>query len=198
MKKVLIIGANGQIAKEAISLFLNQPDIELTLYLRKSNRLKYLENNSRICIVEGDVLDMEKLEVAMQGQDVIYANLAGKLENHAKNIIQSMNKAGLTRLIFISSMGIYDEVPGEKYGSILDPYRNSAKLIEESGLDYTIIRPAWLSNEDNINYDITQKGESFRNSNAYVSRKSVADLVVKIANNPTYANKSSLGVHRKK
>ena len=42
MKKVLIIGANGQIAKEAISLFLNQPDIELTLYLRKANRLKYL------------------------------------------------------------------------------------------------------------------------------------------------------------
>ena len=141
---------------------------------------------------------MERLEVAMQGQDVIYANLAGKLENHAKNIIQSMNKAGLTRLIFISSMGIYDEVPGEKHGSILDPYRNSAKLIEESGLDYTIIRPAWLSNEDDINYDITQKGESFRNSNTYVSRKSVADLVVKIANNPTYASKSSLGVHRKK
>jgi hypothetical protein len=25
-------------------------------------------------------------------------------------------------------MGIYDEVPGERHGSILDPYRNAARV----------------------------------------------------------------------
>ncbi len=47
------------------------------------------------------------------------------------------HSAGLKRLIFISSMGIYGEVPGEEYGSQLDPYRDSAAVIEASDLDYT-------------------------------------------------------------
>ncbi|HUI71046.1 MAG TPA: hypothetical protein VL354_11045 [Spirochaetia bacterium] len=32
----------------------------------------------------------------------------------------------IRRLIFISSMGIYGDVPGERYSSVLDPYRDSA------------------------------------------------------------------------
>jgi NAD(P)H-binding len=51
---------------------------------------------------------------------------------------------GIKRLIFISSTGIYDEVPGERYGSIIEPYRKAPSIIETSGLDYTILRPAWL------------------------------------------------------
>ena len=39
-------------------------------------------------------------------------------------------------------MGIYDEVPGETYGAVLNPYRESVKVIEASDLDYTVIRPA--------------------------------------------------------
>jgi uncharacterized protein YbjT (DUF2867 family) len=198
MKKILILGANGQIAKEAIEMFLAQEDIELTLYLRNSKRLKYLENNSRVYIVDGDISNLKELENSMQDKDIVYANLAGSLENHAKNIITAMNKTGLKRLIFISSMGIYDEVPGQTYKSILDPYRDSVKIIENSNLDYTIIRPAWLSNEDDVNYDTTKKGETFRNPDAYVSRKSVAHLIVNIANNPDYGLNDSLGVHRKK
>ena len=51
---------------------------------------------------------------------------------------------GIKRLIFVSSMGIYDEVPGERCGSIIEPYRKAPSIIETSGLDYTILRPAWL------------------------------------------------------
>ena len=85
--------------------------------------------------VEGDVLDTKTLEAAMAGQDVVYANLAGELEQQARCIVKAMEKTGVKRLIFVSSMGIYDEVPGERFGSILDPYRKSASLIEASGLD---------------------------------------------------------------
>lgn len=198
MKKVLILGANGQIAREAIKQFLNEEDFELTLYLRKTKRLSYLENNSRIYFVEGDVLDSKNLEEAMKGQDIVYANLNGNLEEHAKSIVNSMKRANLNRLIFVSSMGIYDEVPGQIYKSILDPYRNSVKIIENSELNYTIIRPAWLSNEDDVNYETTKKGEIFKNPDAYVSRKSVAHLIIKLANKPEFGLKDSFGVHRKK
>jgi hypothetical protein len=45
-----------------------------------------------------------------------------------------MDKVGIKRLIFISSMGIYNEVPGESYGSILDPYRKAAASLRHQGL----------------------------------------------------------------
>jgi uncharacterized protein YbjT (DUF2867 family) len=181
MTKVLILGAHGQIARVATDLFLKETDAQLTLYLRNARRLRNISHEDRVRAVEGDVLDLETLEAATAGQDVVYANLAGQMEQQARCIVKAMKTTDVKRLIFISSMGIYDEVPGERHGSILDPYRNSARVIEASDLDYTILRPAWLNDRDEIAYDITRKGETFANPQAYVSRKSVADLVVKLA-----------------
>jgi uncharacterized protein YbjT (DUF2867 family) len=195
MKKILILGANGQIARFAIDLFLQTSDVQLTLYLRKAKRLRQLESD-RVRVVEGDVLDRARLEETMAGHDVVYANLAGNLEQQARTIVDAMGKTGLKRLVFISSMGIYEEVPGERYSSILDPYRRAAGIIEQSDLDYAILRPAWLNNRDEIDYETTAKGEPFRNPGAVMSRKSVADLVVKLALQPELEVRSSLGVNK--
>ena len=91
-------------------------------------------------------------------------------------------------------MGIYDEVPGEKYGSILDSYRKAARIIEASDLEYTILRPAWFTDTDEIDYETTQKGETFRGR--VVSRRSVAALVVKLAQSPGLEIRCSLGVSK--
>ena len=165
-------------------------------YLRNANRLKRVGHEERVRVIEGDVLDDKTLNVAMAGQDVVYANLSGRMEEQARGIIRAMHKAGVKRLIFISSMGIYGEVPGERYRSVLDPYRDSAGVIEESDLDYTIIRPEWLNDRDEIDYGTTQKGEPFKNPSATVSRKSVADLVVRLAITPGLEIRKSLGVHK--
>lgn len=196
MTKILILGAYGQIAQVATRLFLERTDAQLNLYLRKAKRLRNLGHDDRVRIIEGDVMDMPTLEAAMTGQDVVYANLSGNMAEQARNIIVAMHKAGVKRLMFISSMGIYGEVPGERYRSVLDPYRDSAKAIEESDLDYTIIRPEWLNDRDEIDYGTTQKGEPFKNPKATVSRKSVADLVVKLSMTPELEIRKSLGVHK--
>jgi uncharacterized protein YbjT (DUF2867 family) len=193
LTNVLILGASGGIAREAIDIFLKETNANLTLYLRSPRRLGNIDP-SRARIVEGDVMDVEALKQAMVGQDVVYANLAGDLEKMAKNIVEAMNATGVKRLIFISSMGIYDEVPGEKYGSVLAPYRKSAQVIEASDLDYTILRPAWFTNRNEIDYETTQKGEPFKGSE--VSRKSVADLIVKLAVTPGLEVRRSLGVSK--
>jgi uncharacterized protein YbjT (DUF2867 family) len=193
LSNVLILGANGSIARVAIDLFLKETDAQLTLYLRNSSRIRNLDPN-RVRVIEGDVMDLEKLKEAMIGQDVVYANLAGNLEPMAKNIVKAMDTTGIKRLIWISSMGINDEVPGEKYGSILDPYRKSAAIIEASDLDYTILRPGWFTNKDEIDYETTQKGEPFKGHE--VSRKSVAHLVVKLAVTPGLEVRRSLGVNK--
>lgn len=194
--KVLVLGAYGQIARVATDLFLARSDTQLTLYLRNARRLRGIGHPERVRLVEGDVMDAKALRAAMVGQEVVYANLSGDMEAQARNIITAMEAEGVERLIFISSMGIYDEVLGQRYDSILDPYRNAAQVIENSDLDYTIVRPAWLNNKDEIAYGTTQKGEPFANPGAVVSRKSVADLVVKLALTPGAGVRNSLGVHK--
>jgi uncharacterized protein YbjT (DUF2867 family) len=196
MTRVLIVGAHGQIARVATTLFLEREDVDLTLYLRRAKRLNALAGNPRVHIVEGDAADVEQLKTVMPGHDVVYANLSGAMARQARAIIQAMRACGLRRLVFISSMGIYDEVPGQKAGSVLDPYRESAAEIEASDLDYTILRPAWLDNQDIVAYGITRKGESFRASGATVSRRSVAELVVRLCVTPGLYLRESLGVHR--
>ncbi|RPI23365.1 MAG: NAD-dependent epimerase/dehydratase family protein [Acidobacteria bacterium] len=195
MMNVLILGANGQIARFATDLFLKSTDAQLTLYLRNSRRLKN-SDPSRVRIVEGDVLDAQKLKESMAGQDVVYANLAGNLEEMARTIVKAMDETGVRRLLFVSSMGVYDEIPGDSLGSILDPYRKATRIIEDSDLDYTVLRPAWLNNRDEIAYGTTQKGEPFKNASAVVSRKSVADLVVKLATTPSMEIRRSVGIHK--
>lgn len=190
MTNVLILGANGGIARVAIDLFLKETDNQLTLYVRNSSRLGKMDSN-RVKVIEGDVLDKEKLKKAMIGHDVVYANLAGNLEQMAKNVVKAMKSTGVKRLIWISSMGIYDEAPEQKYSTILDSYRKSAEIIEASDLDYTILRPGWFTNKDEIDYETTQKGEPFKGHD--VSRKSVADLVVKLTQSPELEVRHSLG-----
>ena len=53
-------------------------------------------------------------------------------------------------------------MPGERYRSILDPYRDSAAVVEASDLDYTVVRPGWFTRDPEIRYSLTQKGEPFR------------------------------------
>jgi UDP-glucose 4-epimerase len=92
------------------------------LFLRNARRLR---NNgvSKCRIVEGNVLDFTQLKEAITGQDIVYANLSGDLEAMAKNIVKAMDEKGIKKLIFISSISIYD-VPLKP---VLKPYRKAAE-----------------------------------------------------------------------
>ena len=48
-------------------------------------------------------------------------SLSGAMKHQAENIVAAMDATGLKRLVFISPMGIYGQVPGEPYRSVLDP-----------------------------------------------------------------------------
>lgn len=201
MKNILILGANGQIAKHVIDQLLKSKSNNLTLFLRKSKKLDKVPGTN-VNVIEGDVLDFKKLKAAMEGQDLVYANLAGELDKQAKNIVKAMQESGVKRLIFITSLGIYDEVSGafgkwnkNQIGDMTrSPYRKAADIIETSDLDYTILRPAWLSDDDEIDYETTQKNEAFKGTE--VSRKSVAGLVVKLIDNPNIDIRKNLGVNK--
>lgn len=202
MEKVLILGAHGKIAQLTRALLLAKTDAQLVLFLRKANRLT-IQDQQREQLVEGDASQQVDLVQAMKGVTVVYANLAGvNIETQAKAVVSAMKTAGVKRLIWISTLGIYDEVPGA-YGQwnhqmlddgYLPTYAAAAKVIETSGLAFTIIRPAWLSDKDEIDYEITHRADAFKGTE--VSRKSVAAEVVRLIQNPTEAVGDSLGLNK--
>ena len=202
MEKVLILGAHGKIAQLTRAQLLAKTDAQLVLFLRKANRLT-IQDQQREQLVEGDASQQVDLVQAMKGVTVVYANLAGaNIETQAKAVVSAMKTAGVKRLIWISTLGIYDEVPGA-YGQwnhqmlddgYLPTYAAAAKVIETSGLAFTIIRPAWLSDKDEIDYEITHRADAFKGTE--VSRKSVAAEVVRLIQNPTEAVGDSLGLNK--
>lgn len=201
MTKVLVLGAGGQIARWVIEMLADSKDVEMTLYLRQARRL-HSKPPKNAKVVEGDVLDRKVLDSAVNGQDVVYANLTGDdIDKQAKSIIASMKSEGVDRLVFITTLGIYDEVPGkfgawnrQNIGAYIPPFRKAADAIEASELDYTILRPAWLSDDDEVDYETTERNEPFKGTE--VSRKSVAALVVECIRKPKTFSYKNLGVNK--
>lgn len=182
---VLILGANGGIAKIVTSLLEGKYNINLTLFLRNAKRIK---STSRV--IEGNVLNYDQLKEAVAGQDVVYANLSGDLEAMAKNIVKAMKEQGVKRIILISSVGIYDT----PLKPVLEPYRKAADVIESSGLEFTILRPAWFTSDDEVDYEITRKGEPERGS--VISQKSIATLIAEIIQSPQEYIRENLGISK--
>ena len=208
MTTIAVLGANGRIARIAEDMLLAHDDIELTLFIHTEDELGAdIRDNPRATVVKGDAKNPDDVLNAINGADEVYANLAATQDSSAdiipmaKAVVDMMDKAGIKRLVWISSLGIYNEVPGEFgawnaniLGDYLVNYRKAVDVIEASDLDYTIIRPAWLTDKDEVDFEITEKGELFRGTE--VSRKSVASEVVELLLDPDKEVRASIGLDK--
>ncbi|WP_025778254.1 SDR family oxidoreductase [Brevibacterium sp. VCM10] len=200
MTKTAILGASGQIARWVVDGLAQDADAEQTLLVRHPEKLGTVPGNATV--VTADVLDTEALTEAVSGLDIVYANLTGdNMGEQAASVIKAMDAAGVKRLVFVLSLGIYDEVPGtfgewnrQTIGPYLGTFREAADVIEASDLDYTLLRPAWLDDQDEVDYELTEKGEPYKGT--VVSRKSVADLILTIIRNPDKYIGANLGVNK--
>ncbi|MCT0196690.1 NAD-dependent dehydratase [Lactobacillus helveticus] len=140
---------------------------------------------------------------AIKDVDIVYANLAGgNIEDQAKTVVKAMDEAGVKRLIWISSLGVYDEVPGKfgewnknTLGSYLTTYRAAADQITASDLDYTVIRPAWLTNKNEVDYEIT-RGAHTPFKGTEVSRLSVASYINDLVEDPSKDVRENVGLNK--
>lgn len=198
----MIIGANGGIARILTERLLNETTDELVLFLRQADRLAQYQANPRVTLIDGNVLDTEALRLAMQGVDIVYSNVGGTdLGQQTQSILNAMHEAKQTRLIFISALGAHHEVPG-KFGdwneqaiaAFLPGFREAAKLLSDSDIVYTELRPAWLTDAAEVDYEMTGSDEPFKGTE--VSRASVADYAFKLIQNPKLAERSSVGLNK--
>lgn len=198
MKNVLIIGATGTLGSAARQAILGGTDDKLTLFARSANRIR-INDDSREKVISGNVMNDADLDKAMAGKDAVFAALSGNLGAYAEKIVAAMDCNHVSRLVFITSMGIYDEIPASVGASgnlssnpVLQTYRDAADVIEASDLNYTIIRPGWFTGGP-VNYEVTRKGEPFGGHDVSVS--SIADIVMKLVDDDTLYSKDSIGVN---
>lgn len=199
--RILIIGASGSIGQVTRKYFIQHSSDYLTLMARHTTSLQKDFNPKREQIFSGDALNKHQLQAALKNQEVVFAAVSGQIAQIAQILVEQMPPAHVQRLIFITSMGIYNEIPltvevggNLKDNPALTPYRQAADIIEASKLNYTIIRPGWFDNATDTDYQLTQKGEPFGGHD--VSRISIANLVLRLAHDPQLGSRASLGINR--
>jgi putative NADH-flavin reductase len=205
--KLLIIGGTGGTGQELIKQALEQGH-SLTALVRNPEKAKIAHQN--LSVIKGNVLDFDKVQEAVAGQDAVLSALGHKrffikttiLSEGTKNIIKAMEKHNVKRFICITSLGINDSrfKLGLYYTLFVIPFivffyfRDKAKqekIIRSSKLNWTIVRPGQLTNGKkrgrykhgaNVgNYILTKM----------ISRADVAHFILSQLNDATYLHKTT-------
>ncbi|MFD1454075.1 NAD(P)H-binding protein [Levilactobacillus lanxiensis] len=203
LKNILILAANGQIARLVENRILTEPtfkDVDLTLFLRDASRLSQLRDNPRVTLIDGDITDEGAVQSAMAGQDLVFVAVVDHDGQNrlTKNVISAMQATHVERVLFTNVLGIYNEVGGafgrwnlDMIGAGMALARRSDALLADSGLDYTTLRLPWL-NDRGISYSVTTKDQPYEGVSG--SRASVADVVLKMIADPTRYSRDSIGM----
>ena len=197
MKKILILGATSPTGKVLIKhLQSKKKELDITCFVRNPEKLSSF---SGLNIVQGDLNEKKSLSSAMKDKDIVITLLNGEdLVTMAENIIDTMKQYNIKRIIWMTGMGIHHEVPG-KIKELLDKlvesqphYVKAADTLMNSGLDYTLLRGAHLTDGDNRKYYIQKEGELLHSNTC--DRIAIAEFIETIIDNIDLYKNESIGV----
>ncbi|MES2375896.1 MAG: SDR family oxidoreductase [Bacteroidota bacterium] len=164
--RLLIIGANGGIGKQAVLQALNA-GYRVTALVR--NPAKLILQHANLEIVQGDMLVPESFEHHLKNKDAVISALgvSGGIFSDKPtttysqgntSLLQAMEKNGVSRAFFISAsaLDISPVLPffvriAAKYilqkllKNMYDDLRTMEKRVKASSIDWTIIRPPRLT-----------------------------------------------------
>jgi len=160
-KRIVIFGSTGGTGQELVTQAL-KANYKVTAFARSPEKLNVSDTNLKV--IQGDVLNPEDVNKAIENQDIVLCSIgappsdkSGPRTKATVNIIKAMEKQGMTRLICQSTLGIRDGkvflpwywkfilVPLILKNAFKDHEVQESK-IENSKLDWTIVRPAGLTN----------------------------------------------------
>lgn len=192
---IAILGATGLFGKALVKSLSDDTDYHLTLIARHA-KSEY-QYNDRISVIDADATDIDTLKKALTGTDLVYCAISGEsLPVVAANLVKVMPETGITRLLFMGAVGIYNEIPAEMNGDDnIDnepaqiPNRDAVDIVEASNLNYTVLRPGYLREGNPDDYVLTVKGEAAK---GYISTiPSVVEFAKKlIADEKLYSRES--------
>ncbi|MFA5173806.1 MAG: NAD(P)H-binding protein [Candidatus Pacearchaeota archaeon] len=149
-EKIFLTGGTGFIGKELLPLISKNNKVKCLI--RKGSNIESI-NNFKINCVFGDLMDKESFSSHLNKKDIVIhlatSHEKGKEDKSficSRNLIEVCKDKKIKKFIFISSMAANRKS--------LDDYGKSKLKIEEliknSGLDYIILRPSIIYNENNL------------------------------------------------
>jgi putative NADH-flavin reductase len=201
--KLVLLGATGGTGLELVKQALGRGHV-VTALVRSPDRLK--EFQDRIIVKKCDLLNIGELEQVMQGHDAVLSGFgprvpvskadANLLERFARALTRAMPAAGVRRVIVESVAFLFKDSifsPAYLLGRLLFP-RTVAdasameRIFAEIDLDWTMVRPPELTDKPHSGKYRLQEGHLPR-FGLKVSRADVADLMIKLAENPASIRK---------
>ncbi|WP_313238100.1 SDR family oxidoreductase [Sporosarcina ureae] len=134
---ILLTGATGFLG-EFVLEELVQRGHQVTCFVRKTSNLDKIKQLN-VSYVFGELDDYKSICNALKEKDALI-NIASLGFGHAPNIIRACKETGVKRSIFVSTTGIFTKLNPDSKGIRLA----AEEQIEESNLDYTIIRPTMI------------------------------------------------------
>lgn len=161
----LVIGASGQTGRRVVKSLLEK-GFKVRAFVRSQEKAQFLRgyligagvsDDDRLEFVIGDPLDQTELLGATQGVDKVLTNLGGtpnmstedreSIEHYfIVKLVQAAGQNGVGQVVLCSSMGteMPDAIP--RLAKILEAKRRGELVLENSGLNFTIVRPGGLHN----------------------------------------------------
>jgi putative NADH-flavin reductase len=210
--RIVIFGATGATGRWLVEQALAQ-GYDVTAFAR--NPASVPTEHVRLSIVRGDVLQKASVQEAIANQDAVLCTIGGHdrlrvaLSRHPRtpglctigtsNILDAMQTCGVSRLVCLSAWGI-----GDSKGRVPVIFRNvifpllmkeeyedketQEQLIEQSTLDWTIVRPSRLTKGSRRGRYRMKASLKF-SLRSSISRADVADCMLKQLTDSTFRHK---------
>ncbi len=154
---ILVTGATGYIGRHLVKRLVSQGERPRCL-VRDPQRAATILPADKVDFVHGDTTQPSLLENAVQGIDTIvhtaFITADRKAQSGAfyeetnvhgtSNLIAAAKTAGVKRIVELSGLGTKPDKPG----SYMEGRYLAEKMLIDSGLDWTIIRPSVLFGKD--------------------------------------------------
>lgn len=160
--RVVVFGATGTVGKLAVEQLLKEGH-EVTAFARYPEKLELEDDN--LHLAAGDAMDAQAVKRAVDGQDAAVITIGAGMSRKSLirsqgtlNVIQAMQALGVRRLIVQSTLGARESWGNLNFfwkrimfGALLRPvfldHELQERLVEASGLDWTIVRPSAFTDE---------------------------------------------------
>jgi uncharacterized protein YbjT (DUF2867 family) len=136
--KVLIIGASGMLAKPVIR-HLDKAGFQLRLFSRTVNQSMF---DKEYEMVQGDVLNPDDLNNAMNGCDAVHISLQKINEGQSTKAI--LDIARQKEIKFISTVSGCTVAEENRWFSMIENKYQAEQSLIKSGIPYMIFRPTWF------------------------------------------------------
>lgn len=196
--KVAVVGANGQIGRHIVQLLQQGDEHEVVAMVRKESQLDALNKQSIDARLMDLTAEVASIRDALVGVDaVIFSAGSGgdtgsdmtlriDLDGAVKTM-EAADAAGIKRFVIVSAMQAHNR---EFWHPDITPYyvakHYADRELIRSGLDYTIVRPGLLTNDDSTGN--IQVGPSI--TEGEIPREDVAKVVVSVLDKPNTIGKA--------